>query len=358
MSRLNDMKAGLWLPGVFVLLTACSGGSPDAGSQQKAAAQNPEPTQIGSTAPSTGLFDNVEEHTLYTHPVPDPGRAGYYGYGETATPEMIAGWDIDIRPDGKGLPPGSGSAEQGEPLYEKKCSTCHGVFGEGAGRWPKLAGREDLASNQRPEKTVGNYWPYASTVWDYIHRAMPFFEPQSLSNDEVYAITAYVLYLNEIVEYDQELNQDNLASIEMPNRDGFYEDPRPDVQNVACMENCKDPSEIKITWDSTELGVTPIEHLQSSGDSASDAAADNVDGAAVYAQACKLCHDAGIAGAPKTGDKAAWKERITQGRDVLVEHAINGFQGKAGMMPPKGGQAQLTDDEVAAAVDHIVGLSQ
>lgn len=350
------------MPGVFMLLTACGSGGTDTGAKP-APVEMPQPTQIGSTAPSIGMFDDVEEHTLNTHPRPDPARAGYYGYGETATPEMIAGWDIDIRPDGKGLPPGSGTAEQGEPIYEKKCSTCHGVFGEGAGRWPKLAGREELASNQRPEKTVGNYWPYASTVWDYIHRAMPFFEPQSLGNDEVYAITAYVLYLNEIVEYDQELNRDNLASIEMPNRDGFYEDPRPDVHNVACMENCKDPKDIKITWDSTELGVTPMEHLQSSGEGEASGAGDSkagasVDGAAIYDQACKLCHDTGVAGAPKLGDKTAWKERIAQGRDVLVDHALHGFQGKVGMMPPKGGQAQLTDDEVAAAVDHIVGQSQ
>ena len=94
--------------------------------------------------------------------------AGPLGIGSTATPEMIAGWDIDIRPDGVGLPPGQGSVAAGEPLYEAKCASCHGLFGEGEGRWPVLAGGEGTLDTLHPEKTVGSYWPYASTLWDYI----------------------------------------------------------------------------------------------------------------------------------------------------------------------------------------------
>jgi Cytochrome c len=100
--------------------------------------------------------------------------AGPYGIGAEATPEMIAGWDIDIRPDGQGLPDGEGSVAEGEGLYEAQCASCHGLFGEGAGRWPYLAGGEDTLDTADPKKTVGSYWPYASTLWDYIHRAMPY----------------------------------------------------------------------------------------------------------------------------------------------------------------------------------------
>lgn len=353
MYRLTDsFNRSLLAALVLAFLAAAIRAEPEG---QTAAGPEPvEATQIGSTAVTVGLFTDIEERSLsFSHSL-DPARAGYYGFGETATSEMIAGWDIDVRPDGQGLPPGSGTAEIGEPLYEKKCAECHGVFGEGAGRWPKLAGNEPLVGGGRPEKTVGNYWPYASTLWDYIHRAMPFLQPQSLTDSEVYAITAYVLYLNEIIEYDWELNQDNLATIVMPNRDGFFMDPRPDTQNVACMEGCKDPDTIKITWDSTSLGVTPVEHLQQSEATPPPGSAPQ-SGDKVYRQACGLCHDNGLGGAPAIGDKAAWADRIAQGRELLIEHAINGFQGETGVMPPKGGQAQLSSDAVSAAVDYMLG---
>ncbi len=319
-----------------------------------ATATAPGPTRIGSTARNFGALDDIEELSVASEAQRRDG--GYFGYGEPATPEQIAGWDIDVRPDGMGLPPGSGTAEQGEALYDEKCSTCHGVFGEGEGRWPKLAGDEPL-TGERPEKTVGNYWPYASTLWDYVHRAMPFYEPQSLSDDEVYNVVAYVLYLNELIEYDFELNQDNLAAIEMPNRDGFFVDPRPDVVNALCMEDCKNPDDIRITWDSTQLGVTPVEHLK--GDSAPTAAVaavtlDDAAGQRVYEQACKTCHGPGLAGAPVVGDTAAWAARRDKGLEVLVRHAVEGFQGEAGYMPAKGGQVQLGDDEVAAAVSYML----
>ena len=290
-------------------------------------------------------------------------RTGYYGYGKPATTEEIAGWDIDVRPDGQGLPPGSGSVLTGERLYEEKCSVCHGYFGEGQGRWPVLAGGFDTLTDDRPEKTVGSYWPYASTLWDYIHRAMPFFNPQSLSTDEVYAITAYVLYLNDLVDEEFVLTQDNLVTIEMPNRNGFFRDDRPDTHNTACMENCKDPNDIKITWDATELGVTPTAHFKEAEtqtlptETEQPGEADASTGADVYAKACVMCHGAGVAGVPQTGDKNAWLKRIAQGIDVLVDHAVNGYRGKTGYMPPKGGNTQLSDAEVAAAVGHIIEQS-
>lgn len=174
-------------------------------------------------------------------------KTGYYGHGQAATAEQIAGWDIDVRPDGKGLPPGSGSVEDGEFMYEEKCAACHGSFGEGVGRYPAVAGGAGSLQDDRPHKTVGSYWKYTSTLWDYIHRAMPFTLPESLSNDEVYALTAYVLYLNDLVEDDFVLTQQNLTSIRLPNEENFIPDARPDVVNKHCMKNCKNPADIKIT---------------------------------------------------------------------------------------------------------------
>lgn len=168
-------------------------------------------------------------------------QAGHYGYGEPPTKEQIAAWDIDVRPDGKGLPEGSGSVDEGMAVYETHCASCHGAFGEGMGRYPKLSGGDGTLTEDRPEKTVGSYWPYASTLWDYIHRAMPFFAPQSLTDDQVYALTAYVLNLNYIVDSDFVANRETLPEVVMPNQDGFvWEDPRPVVNNERCMEDCKE----------------------------------------------------------------------------------------------------------------------
>lgn len=271
---------------------------------------------------------------------------GHFSYGQEATAEQIAGWDIDIRPDGAGLPPGGATAEDGEMLYEDKCASCHGSFGEGVGRYPVLAGGEDTLTEARPEKTVGSFWPYASTLWDYIHRAMPFTEPESLSDTEVYAITAYVLYLNDLVEYDFELTQANLASVEMPNKDGFFLDDRPDVTAVRCMNNCKEAGSIEIT---SEPQITEEETVVEVIVAEQEAS----PGRDVYQRACALCHDSGIGEAPVLGDKAAWVARIETGRDALVASAIMG----KGIMPPKGGHLQLTDEEVTDAVDFIVAES-
>ena len=284
----------------------------------------------------------------------DSTRVGFYNVGKPATTEEIAGWDIDIRPDGTGLPPGSGSAVDGEDIYQEKCASCHGEFGEGAGRWPKLAGGLGTLSEDRPEKTVGSYWPYASTLWDYIHRAMPFTQPQSLSNDEVYALTAYVLYMNDIVDEEMELNAQNLASVEMPNKDGFFIDTRPDSTNTLCMSDCKDPESIKITWDASDLGVTPVAHLKQ-GDEVVPAEAINQAGAKVYSTACVVCHNSGVGGAPiLINNVADWQKRASQGVDVVVGHAIDGYSGEKGMMPAKGGQMHLSDEEVRAAVMHML----
>ena len=274
-------------------------------------------------------------------------EAGHFGYGEIATAEQIAGWDIDIRPDGMGLPPGGASAEDGEMLYEDKCASCHGSFGEGVGRYPVLAGGEGTLTEARPEKTVGSFWPYASTLWDYIHRAMPFAQPESLTDEEVYAITAYVLYLNDLIEYDYELTQANLADIEMPNRNGFFLDDRPDVRAKRCMRNCKAPGSIKIT---SEPDVVEDD---SDSEKAAIVADESSPGQTVYQQACAVCHTSGVGEAPISGDYAAWSDRLKKGRDALVDSAVGGL----GIMPAKGGQLQRSDADVAASVDYIISNS-
>lgn len=142
------------------------------------------------------------------------------GLGVSATDEQVAGWDISINPKGENLPAGSGSVTQGAAIYAVQCIACHGPNGEGATN-DRLAGGHGSLDTENAVKTVGSYWPYATTVFDYIRRAMPFQQPGTLSNDEVYALTAYLLNINGIVDENTVLDADTLPSIEMPNRDGF-----------------------------------------------------------------------------------------------------------------------------------------
>jgi mono/diheme cytochrome c family protein len=186
----------------------------------------------------------------------------HLGIGREAKPEEIAGWDIDIRPDGQGLPAGKGTVKQGEQIYMQQCAACHGEFGESAGRWPILSGGTGTLSSHDPVKSIGSYWPYASTVMDYIRRAMPFGNAQSLTNDELYAVTAYVFYLNDIIKDENfELNAKTFKTIKLPNEPNFYDDDR-DIAEKAlwrkqpCMTNCL-PGQAKITGRARVIDVTP-----------------------------------------------------------------------------------------------------
>jgi S-disulfanyl-L-cysteine oxidoreductase SoxD len=155
--------------------------------------------------------------------------SGSLGIGQVATPAEIAGWDIDVRADGHGLPPGHGSAREGEKIFAESCAACHGAKGEGKPADRLVGGFGSLATS-KPVRTVGSYWPYATTLFDYIRRAMPFNAPQSLTADQIYAVSAYILYLNNIVSEDAVLDAASLPRVKMPNRDGFTSpDPRPDV---------------------------------------------------------------------------------------------------------------------------------
>ncbi|MBV1864224.1 MAG: cytochrome c [Rhodobacteraceae bacterium] len=176
--------------------------------------------------------------------IASPSMAGKFNLGRAALPTEVAAWNIDVRPDGQGLPAGSGSVIQGEALFAEQCADCHGDFGEAVGRWPALAGGNDTLADERPVKTIGSYWPYLSTAWDYINRAMPYGDAQSLSADEVYQLVAYILYLNDEVDEDFVLSQENFADFTMPNAGSFRLDDRDQAEYpafglVACMTDCK-----------------------------------------------------------------------------------------------------------------------
>ena len=192
----------------------------------------------------------------------DAGNAapGHLGIGRAATADEIAGWDVDVRPDGQGLPSGKGSVKDGEALFVERCAGCHGEFGEGVGRWPVLAGGAGGLTAERPVKTIGSFWPYASTLIDYIRRAQPFGNAQSLSNDELYAVAAYVLFLNDIVDDKFVLSKQTFGEIKMPNAQGFRDDDRDTAEKSfwnpnPCMTNCK-PS-VSITGRARALDATP-----------------------------------------------------------------------------------------------------
>jgi len=167
-----------------------------------------------------------------------------YGFGTAATPEQIRAWDIDVRPDGAGLPPGRGTVAQGQQVYDAKCASCHGTFGESTD-YMVLAGGVGTLASDAPNRTTGSKLNYATTLFDYIRRAMPFQAPKSLTDDEVYALTAYVLNLNDILPGDASLDRASLPQVRMPNRDGFTTahgmmraDGKGDIASVACMTNC------------------------------------------------------------------------------------------------------------------------
>jgi mono/diheme cytochrome c family protein len=158
-----------------------------------------------------------------------PAQSPTYGLGRPPSPDEIKAIDIDVTPDGKGLPPGSGTAAIGKDVYTRRCETCHGPTGT-EGPQDVLAGGQGSLTTARPQKTVGSYWPYATTLWDYVYRAMPFDHPGTMTADEVYAATAYVLFLNGIVKEHDVLDQTTLPHVKMPNRGGFVRDPRPDIR--------------------------------------------------------------------------------------------------------------------------------
>jgi len=240
-----------------------------------------------------------------------PVYAGPFGLGRPALPQEIAAWDLDVSPDGTGLPAGSGSVLDGEEIFADQCAVCHGDFAEGVGNWPKLAGGADTLDHKDPLKTVGSYWPYLSTTWDYVNRSMPFGNAQTLKANEVYAIVAYILYSNDLVDEDFVLSRDNFLDVEMPNANGFILDDRPEAEyaifNQACMSDCKET--VEITMRALVLDVTPQE-TAALVEAAPDAVvavtpvaldAELVAKGAKTFKKCKACHQVGEGAKNRTG---------------------------------------------------------
>ena len=141
--------------------------------------------------------------------------------GKVITPEEVAPWDISVSPDGAGLPPGSGTPRLGEAVYASKCLACHGEKGAGKPNDALVGGIGSLAGDKPALKTVGSFWPYATTIFDYVRRSMPYNESKTLTNDELYAVAAYILQLNGIIGENDTMNAQTLPKVPMPNRDGF-----------------------------------------------------------------------------------------------------------------------------------------
>ncbi|SMR71797.1 sulfur dehydrogenase subunit SoxD [Aliiroseovarius halocynthiae] len=267
-----------------------------------------------------------------------PAMAEKLGLGRAATEAEVAAWDLDIFPDGSNLPAGKGDVWTGEEVFADACAVCHGEFAEGAGNWPKLAGGADTLDHEDPLKTVGSYWPYLSTTFDYVRRSMPFGAAGTLSDDDVYAIVAYILYSNDLVDDDFVLSKETFSDVVLPNAEGFIVDDRAETEygtfTNRCMSDCK-PGAVEITttvvfpgdpnsgFDATPIsqavmgtaGATPDAAASTEEASAEDAPAEEtavvgeVAAPAVMAldeelvakgekvfKKCKACH--------KVGDKA------------------------------------------------------
>jgi len=275
-----------------------------------------------------------------------PAFAEKLGLGRAALPEEIAAWNKDVRPDGVGLPVGSGDALVGEEVFAEKCAACHGDFAEGIDNWPKLAGGMGTLNRKDPLKTVGSYWPHVSTLWDYINRSMPFGAAQTLEPDEVYAMVAYILYSNNLIADDYVLSNENLAAIELPNANGFFLDNRDATEYAqfsapACMENCKE--DVKITMHATVLDVTP---------------GDPTDGAGAPAGAAGEGGTAAPAAAEpeqKAEEPAATEVAVAAADPAMIEAGAKVFKKCAACHKVGDGAKNATGPMLNGIVDRAVG---
>lgn len=312
--------------------------------------------------------------------------AQYPGVGRDATPAEVSAWDIDVRPDFTGLPAGKGSVADGEKLWTDRCSSCHGDFGEANHVFTPLVGSTTAADIQSGRvaslKTGGSVRTTfakvstVSTLWDYIHRAMPWNAPKSLSNDQVYAVLAYLLNLAEIVPADFVLSDQNIADVQarMPNRNGVTREHglwdirgKPDTHNVACMKSCKPDARIlselpdfarnahgNLADQNRTYGPVRGQVTDPKAAAAAQAAAAPTVPALVGTAGCTTCHaiDRRIVGPAFAEVSARYRER-PDARAYLVGRILKGGTGTWGgiPMPP---QPQLGDDDAAAIADWIV----
>ena len=315
----------------------------------------------------------------------------FAGVGRSATPAEIKAWDIDVRPDFKGLPPGSGSVEKGQTIWEAKCASCHGTFGENNTVFTPLIGgttQDDIKSGHvanlkrkdYPGRTTIMKVATVSTLWDYIHRAMPWNAPKSLSNDDVYAVVAYLLNLAEVVPDDFVLSNENIAEVQkrMPNRDGMVRKHAmwpghtglvtrtpPDTRNTACMTNCKKAPEISsklpdYAWTSHgDLSVQTRPFGQTrgrgadSGAAAASKPAQNPNYALAEKSGCLACHGLNNKIVGPGFNEVAAKYKDQDATAKLVKKVKNGGDGVWGQipMPP---QSNLKDDEIKSLVQWIL----
>ena len=309
--------------------------------------------------------------------LPGAHAAVKYNLGREATPAEIAGWNIDVRPDGQGLPKGQGSVSQGNDIYDANCASCHGTFGE-SNSYLALTGGKGSLGTSTPVSSVGSKLNYATTLYDYINRAMPFPHSKSLTADQVYAVTAYVLNLNDIVPADFVANQDTLPKVKMPNRHGFKPYPglmsihgKPDVHNTACMKNCE--KDVKVTASLPKGFVKnmygdmrdnfrglatmneqapPASTLPGGG---ATAGPSSKDGAKLFeAHGCVACHavDHKIVG-PAFRDVAAKYHGKSDAVAYLMKKIHNGGSGVWGdaPMPP---QVTVSDADLKILVDWVL----
>lgn len=313
-------------------------------------------------------------------------------HGRVPTANELKAWDKDVMPDGTGLPEGEGSVELGEELYEAQCVMCHGDFGSGGAGYPALSKgnadelHETLTNNrwkdpeaEGPVRVFGSYWPQASTLWWYIRDAMPHTKSKTLSDDETYALVAYILNINEMeidgVEVDDEyvLNREKFLKIKMPNRDGFVPniDGKDGLKNVRafyanpknfgaikvkeserCMSNCQKTTNVARVMNGGISDFHPALSVvrdipNETGDSSHKV---TFDAKAAYEESCTMCHGTGVA--PEAGDKAGWAIFMKKGIDEVYANGINGTNMG---MPAKGGSS-LSDDEFKKVVDYMIKL--
>jgi cytochrome c len=339
-----------------------------------------------------GVYNPVENGRTGPYRINEDTLKGGFNNGRVPTANEIVAWDKDVMPDGTGLPEGSGSVEEGEAVYEAQCVSCHGDFGSGGGGYPALAKgnavKQQLTlKNQRvkpdadgPVRVFGSYWPVASTLWWYIRDGMPHTRSKTLSDDQVYALSAYILYLNEMeidgqpVDDEYVLDREKFLKIKMPNVDGFepiisgpqaLENVRTyytDAQNfgaqnlnqgaVRCMTDCQKET-AKVVYIQNG-GISDLQPpLSSVRDLPEEQAAVADPAKAAYEENCAACHADSSMGAPVVGSKSDWTKVLAKGKDQVYSNGINGIN----VMPPKGG-TNLSDKEFKSIVDYMINASK
>ncbi|HFD14225.1 MAG TPA: c-type cytochrome [Epsilonproteobacteria bacterium] len=412
----KKLVASTLLASVVFLGTACNASNDTkkvAKSETKAVAAKMDTTGfdkrvIDAVGPANALVSDSVKKTYgkngklvidggVTYPIVNGKTGAYYvdpeahktafNKGKTATANEQKAWDIDVMPDGTGLPEGSGSVEDGDELYEEKCQQCHGDFGAGNGLYPKLTmgnayEEQKTLTNQRthpdddgPKRAFGSYWPYASTLWWYIKTGMPHQAPMSLTDDEVYALSAYIMSINELTIEDEELDDEYVLDREkflklvMPNVDGFepkingpkgqdnareyFNNPLNYGNGVRCMKDCFEGAPVVQKIKNAISDFTPPLNSAKTLPEVKADAKPAGPGKADYEAACAVCHATDAMGAPAVGDKKAWAATLKKGIDKVYDNAINGVNG----MPPRGGSS-YDDAKMKQVVDYMVGASK